>query len=145
MFCDSKQRRLCDTGKSYSFYVVPIVKKILTVCAFLICDFIFAIRYIDVKGVECVINYDFPNNVEDYVHRIGRTGRAGAKGMSYTFFTHSNGKSARDLIQLMRDAEQEVPPSLEALSRNSMPGGGGSRYRSGGGFRRGGGGGGRRW
>ena len=46
-----------------------------------------AARGLDVNNVVAVINYDFPNGVEDYVHRIGRTGRAGATGESYTFFT----------------------------------------------------------
>jgi len=94
-----------------------------------------------------VINFDFPNNVEDYVHRIGRTGRAGAKGTAVTLFTSNNSKSARDLISLMRDADQVVPERLEEMSRYSKPGGGGhSRYGRGGGFRRGGGGGShRRW
>jgi ATP-dependent RNA helicase DDX5/DBP2 len=46
-----------------------------------------AARGLDVKDIRYVINYDFPNNIEDYIHRIGRTGRAGAKGKSYTFFT----------------------------------------------------------
>lgn len=99
------------------------------------------------KGVECVINFDFPNNVEDYVHRIGRTGRAGAKGTSITFFTQNNGKSARELVQLMAEAGQEVPPELDEISKTHRGGGGPSRYGRGG-FRRGGGGGGgggRRW
>lgn len=93
------------------------------------------------KGVQCVINFDFPNNVEDYVHRIGRTGRAGAKGTAYTFFTNNNSKNAKELITLMRDAEQVVPPKLEELARYARPSGGNSRYGRGG-FRRGGG---RRW
>ncbi len=46
-----------------------------------------AARGLDVPNVGAVINFDFPNGVEDYVHRIGRTGRAGATGESYTFFT----------------------------------------------------------
>jgi len=45
------------------------------------------IYILDVKDIKYVINFDFPNNVEDYVHRIGRTGRAGATGTAYTFFT----------------------------------------------------------
>lgn len=45
-----------------------------------------AARGLDVKDVAAVINYDFPNGVEDYVHRIGRTGRAGATGVSLTQF-----------------------------------------------------------
>jgi superfamily II DNA/RNA helicase len=46
-----------------------------------------AARGVDVKDVKAVINYDFPQSVEDYVHRIGRTGRAGAKGQAFTFLT----------------------------------------------------------
>merc|ERR1711887_443740 len=46
-----------------------------------------ASRGIDVPDVTLVINFDMPKNVEDYVHRIGRTGRAGKKGRSITFFT----------------------------------------------------------
>jgi ATP-dependent RNA helicase DDX5/DBP2 len=40
-----------------------------------------------VRNITHVINYDYPNNSEDYIHRIGRTGRAGAKGTAITFFT----------------------------------------------------------
>lgn len=43
--------------------------------------------YEDVRDITHVLNYDYPNNSEDYVHRIGRTGRAGAKGTAITFFT----------------------------------------------------------
>ena len=53
-----------------------------------------AARGLDVNNVVAVINYDFPNGVEDYVHRIGRTGRAGATGESYTFFTSQVKKAA---------------------------------------------------
>lgn len=66
-----------------------------------------------------VVNYDMPNNAEDYVHRIGRTGRAGAKGTSYSFFTAANGRMARDIIKVLREANQVVPPQLEALSATS--------------------------
>ena len=41
----------------------------------------------DVKNITHVLNYDYPNNSEDYVHRIGRTGRAGSKGTAITLFT----------------------------------------------------------
>lgn len=46
-----------------------------------------AARGLDVPNVGLVVNFDFPNGVEDYVHRIGRTGRAGATGEAITFFT----------------------------------------------------------
>ncbi len=44
-------------------------------------------RGLDIPGVEYVINYSFPLTTEDYVHRIGRTGRAGKMGVSHTLFT----------------------------------------------------------
>lgn len=66
-----------------------------------------------------MVNYDFPSSLEDYVHRIGRTGRAGAKGSAFTFFTHSNAKFARDLIKILQEAGQIVNPSLSSLARSS--------------------------
>lgn len=74
------------------------------------------------KDIKCVINYDFPTSLEDYVHRIGRTGRAGAKGTAYTFFTHANAKFARDLIKILQDAGQVVSPALSALVRSAGSG-----------------------
>ncbi|KAE9601419.1 hypothetical protein Lal_00024110 [Lupinus albus] len=90
-----------------------------------------AARGLDVKDIKCVINYDFPTNLEDYVHRIGRTGRAGAKGTAYTFFTHSNAKFAKELIKILQDAGQVVNPALIALARTA----GSGQFGSGGGFR----------
>ncbi|KAL3628888.1 hypothetical protein CASFOL_027934 [Castilleja foliolosa] len=78
-----------------------------------------AARGLDVKDIKCVINYDFPSSLEDYVHRIGRTGRAGAVGTAFTFFTHGNAKSARELISILQQAGQVVPPQLAALARSS--------------------------
>ncbi|XP_061364856.1 DEAD-box ATP-dependent RNA helicase 20-like [Gastrolobium bilobum] len=86
-----------------------------------------AARGLDVKDIKCVINYDFPSSLEDYIHRIGRTGRAGAKGTAYTFFTHANGKYARDLIKILQDAGQVVGPSLSALARSAGSGQFGSK------------------
>jgi superfamily II DNA helicase RecQ len=45
------------------------------------------VSFQDVRNITHVLNYDYPNNSEDYVHRIGRTGRAGAKGTAITLFT----------------------------------------------------------
>nr|CAN78903.1 hypothetical protein VITISV_026451 [Vitis vinifera] len=86
----------------------------------------------DVKDIKCVINYDFPSSLEDYVHRIGRTGRAGAKGTAITFFTHSNAKFARDLIKILQEAGQVVSPALSAMARSSGSafGGSGGNFRS---------------
>lgn len=76
-----------------------------------------ASRGLDVKDIKCVINYDFPNQIEDYVHRVGRTGRAGASGSAYTFFTLHQSKHAKDLIDVLREANQSIPEELERLSR----------------------------
>lgn len=59
-----------------------------------------------------VINYDYPNCSEDYIHRIGRTGRASNKGTAYTFFTPNNRNKARDLIEVLEEAKQEISPRL---------------------------------
>lgn len=98
-----------------------------------------AARGIDVKDVAAVVNFDMPNTVEDYVHRIGRTGRAGAKGVSISFLTDKHARMANDLVDLLREAKQEVPPQLEAMCRR-----GGGRGGGGGGYYGGGGGGYRR-
>ena len=97
-----------------------------------------AARGIDIKKVMMVINYDFPPKVEDYVHRIGRTGRAGEKGTACTFMSPADGRHARALITILKDANQVVPPELESLSSSGGGYGGG---KGGGGFRGGGGGG----
>lgn len=62
-----------------------------------------AARGLDIKDVD-VLNYDFPNQVEDYVHRIGRSGRAGATGNATTFFTRNDAKHAGELIEVLKDA-----------------------------------------
>ncbi|XP_076928152.1 DEAD-box ATP-dependent RNA helicase 20-like isoform X2 [Bidens hawaiensis] len=89
-----------------------------------------AARGLDVKGIKCVINYDFPTSLEDYVHRIGRTGRAGAKGIAVTFFTHSNVKHARELVNILQEAGQAVPVALSSMTRSMGPGGSGGSFRS---------------
>ncbi|KAJ6705897.1 ATP-DEPENDENT RNA HELICASE DBP3 [Salix purpurea] len=71
-----------------------------------------AARGLDVPDVEVVINYTFPLTVEDYVHRIGRTGRAGKKGVAHTFFTHHNKGLTGELVNVLREAGQIVPPAL---------------------------------
>ena len=80
-----------------------------------------AARGLDVKDIQLVVNYDFPNNIEDYVHRIGRTGRAGAKGTAITLFTSDNNKQARDLVKLLQQTQQYVPPELQQMSYTAGP------------------------
>merc|ERR1719201_407626 len=77
-----------------------------------------AARGIDVKDVKCVINFDFPSNIEDYIHRIGRTGRAGAKGIAHTFMESSgkDGKYARALVDIMMKDSQKLPRELAQMA-----------------------------
>lgn len=95
------------------------------------------------KDIKYVINYDFPTNTEDYIHQIGRTGRAGAKGVAITFFTAENSKSARELVGILREAKQEIPPEVSEMAMYSSGGGRGGggrgRGRGRGGYGRGGG------
>ena len=72
-----------------------------------------AARGLDVPDVGAVINYDFPNGVEDYIHRIGRTGRAGNTGEAYTFFTPADSKHAGQLCRVLREGR----PCLRSWSR----------------------------
>ncbi|KAJ3678733.1 hypothetical protein LUZ60_002536 [Juncus effusus] len=71
-----------------------------------------AARGLDIPDVEVVINYSFPLTTEDYVHRIGRTGRAGKKGVAHTFFTDVNKGLAGELVNVLKEAGQVVPASL---------------------------------
>mmetsp|Transcript_39017 Transcript_39017/g.34697 ORF Transcript_39017/g.34697 Transcript_39017/m.34697 type:complete len:82 (-) Transcript_39017:874-1119(-) len=64
-----------------------------------------AARGLDVSSIYYVINYDFPNQIEDYIHRVGRTGRAGKTGISYTFFTRDDDRHARGLIDILEETE----------------------------------------
>ena len=80
---------------------------------------IFSILCLDVDDVGFVVNFDMPNQVEDYVHRIGRTGRAGNSGTAYTFFTADNSKLAADLVKVLSEAKQEVNPKLHELAASS--------------------------
>merc|ERR1712147_127940 len=75
-----------------------------------------ASRGLDVKDIKYVINYDFPGSIEDYIHRVGRTGRAGATGSSYTFFTPDKARHAGDLVKVLKEANQPVPDELQKLA-----------------------------
>ncbi|XP_059178010.1 probable ATP-dependent RNA helicase DDX46 [Physella acuta] len=74
-----------------------------------------AARGLDVKQLILVVNYDCPNHYEDYVHRCGRTGRAGNKGFAYTFITAEQGRYAGDIIKAVELSGSTVPEDLLAL------------------------------
>ncbi|XP_074035866.1 ATP-dependent RNA helicase p62 [Leptinotarsa decemlineata] len=96
-----------------------------------------AARGLDVDGIKYVVNYDYPNSSEDYIHRIGRTGRSESTGTSYAFFTPSNFKQARDLVSVLTEANQIVNPKLSEIANRAGSYGGskGGRWGYGGGFR----------
>lgn len=60
----------------------------------------------DVEDVKFVINFDYPNNSEEYIHRIGRTGRSNNTGTAYTLFTIQNASKASDLVNVLSEANQ---------------------------------------
>lgn len=105
-----------------------------------------AARGIDVKGIELVINFDLPDQAEDYVHRIGRTGRAGAIGTAISFATPDQLRDVRTIERLIRVPLPVKPlpvlptlppmPSMSDSSYDDRPsypqrGGGGSSYGGG--------------
>jgi len=69
-------------------------------------------RGLDINDIALVINYSFPLTIEDYVHRIGRTGRGGKSGEAYTFFTKNDKHLAGELNNVMREAGSTVPEEL---------------------------------
>jgi len=71
-----------------------------------------AARGLDVKGVTLVIQYDAPKNIEEYTHRMGRTGRAGLKGDAICFITDSDEHIMYDLKAMLEKSNQVVPPEL---------------------------------
>eukprot|EP00906_Rhabdomonas_costata_P037536 RCo052882 len=80
-----------------------------------------AARGLDFQGIELVLNYDFPHSVQTYVHRIGRTARAGATGESHSFFDPTHHPLARALADVMREAGQLVPTELEEIASRQDP------------------------
>lgn len=119
-----------------------------------------ASRGIDIEDITYVVNYDFPRNIEEYVHRVGRTGRANRLGTSLSFMTRQDWGSAAELIAILEEADQEVLPELQEMAKRfaakkdrdrndrgsgrggfrggNRGGGGGGGYRGGHGHGRGG-------
>ncbi|CAN7943548.1 unnamed protein product, partial [Ixodes pacificus] len=86
-----------------------------------------AARGLDVDDIRFVINYDYPHCSEDYIHRIGRTARSNKTGTAYTFFTPGNMKQAKELIAVLKEANQAINPKLfeiANMARNNSYGGG---------------------
>ncbi|CAD7085145.1 unnamed protein product [Hermetia illucens] len=75
-----------------------------------------ASRGLDIEDITYVVNFDFPRNIEEYVHRVGRTGRAGRKGKSISFITRQDWGSAKELISILEEANQQVPEELRDMA-----------------------------
>ncbi|KAJ1913381.1 pre-mRNA processing RNA-helicase [Mycoemilia scoparia] len=79
-----------------------------------------AARGLDVKNLTLVINYDCPNHMEDYVHRVGRTGRAGNKGTAYTFITPEQDRYAVDIVGALNHSGVEPPADVQELAKSFL-------------------------
>ncbi|KAJ7341658.1 hypothetical protein JRQ81_006087, partial [Phrynocephalus forsythii] len=75
-----------------------------------------ASRGLDVQDITHVFNFDFPRNIEEYVHRIGRTGRAGRTGESVTLVTRNDWRIASELIDILERGNQVVPEELISMA-----------------------------
>mmetsp|Transcript_110881 Transcript_110881/g.357965 ORF Transcript_110881/g.357965 Transcript_110881/m.357965 type:complete len:563 (-) Transcript_110881:125-1813(-) len=84
----------------------------------LICTDLMA-RGVDFKGVETVVNYDFPQSASTYIHRIGRTGRAGRAGTAVTFFTIKDFEALRSIVGVMRQSGCAVPEWMLRLKQRT--------------------------
>uniref|UniRef100_A0A665UCJ4 Probable ATP-dependent RNA helicase DDX52 n=1 Tax=Echeneis naucrates TaxID=173247 RepID=A0A665UCJ4_ECHNA len=82
----------------------------------LICTALLA-RGIDFKGVNLVLNYDFPTSAVEYIHRIGRTGRAGHQGKAITFFTENDKPLLRSIANVIKQAGCPVPDYMIGIKK----------------------------
>jgi ATP-dependent RNA helicase DDX3X len=94
-----------------------------------------AARGLDVKNVMHVVNYDLPDDIDEYVHRIGRTGRVGNRGLATSFYNSGNDTIAeyplipiglvylrcRELAKLLTECKQEIPECLESFKPDVPP------------------------
>ncbi|GAA99016.1 uncharacterized protein L969DRAFT_91839 [Mixia osmundae IAM 14324] len=79
-----------------------------------------AARGLDVKGLKLVVNFDCPNHLEDYVHRAGRTGRAGNKGTCVTFITKDQDRYSMDLVKALENSNAPVPADLRKMAADFL-------------------------
>lgn len=88
-----------------------------------------AARGLDIPNVKHVINFDLPNDIEEYVHRIGRTGRVGNLGLATSFFNDKNKNIALHLYELMQESKQNIPEFLTGMVKSINAESRGNMYR----------------
>lgn len=86
-----------------------------------------AARGLDIENIAHVVNYDMPTDIDDYVHRIGRTGRAGKPGLATAFITEENANIINKLLEILDEAGQEIPSWLDAMRHRKGGHGHGNR------------------
>jgi len=119
---DKSQREREDALKSFKTGKIPVLVATDV-----------AARGLDIPNVTNVINYDLPSNLDDYIHRIGRTGRVGNVGYALSFFNEKNSNIGKELAESLIDHDQECPEWLERRYCQSGGGGRGGRGRGRGG------------
>lgn len=77
-----------------------------------------AARGLHINRLQYVVNYDFPLNLEQYCHRVGRTGRQGRDGQAYSLLSRNMSMLAADLIKLLEVCEQKPEPNLIKLAED---------------------------
>ena len=122
---DKSQREREDSLRAFKTGRCPVM-----------CATDVAARGLDIPNVSNVVNFDLPTNIDDYVHRIGRTGRAGNTGAALAFVNEKNSGVVRDLQEMLEENGQDVPDWLKQMSSygGRSSGGGGRRGRGKGGF-----------
>ncbi|RWS31782.1 ATP-dependent RNA helicase DDX3Y-like protein [Leptotrombidium deliense] len=103
---DRSQREREDALQSFRSGVTPILVATAV-----------AARGLDIPNVKHVINFDLPTDIEEYVHRIGRTGRVGNLGLATSFYNEKNRNMAVDLLELVSETNQDVPEWLSNIAK----------------------------
>lgn len=87
---------------------MELILKVKILYIFQLAEKLLELNAFNPLDITYVVNYDFPRNIEEYVHRVGRTGRANRRGTSLSFMTRSDWGSAAELIEILKEAGQEV-------------------------------------
>merc|ERR1712039_76602 len=98
----------CNTRRKVDFIADQLTKRDFTISTMLA-------RGIDVQQVSLVINFDLPSNTENYLHRIGRSGRFGRKGVAINFVTNADVRTMKDIERFYHTQIEEMPMDIADL------------------------------